>query len=369
MVTKMTKTKRRIVFGLLRNRAIDGGDDRTLALIAPALAYTKPRGPHASNANRSAWRSNMTTAGGHVAALREDALDVLRTSTDPNHLSTALRNAWPQPYPRGTGSAALEKDDIFGRHWMTFLCLFKPRGLDIDTSCEYTYRVAPNQARADAYASFLSELVQRKRRFDVSALYMTFPQCVREFVRAPRVLKGVFRLLCAIGVKLPTQAISELFDRRVLDDFDGVANATRRTAAWTRLFKLIRCIARTKAEKLYVVKRYIATVRNPVAREINDVVGHAKSLLSVADQAHFLLSVVRRQRPEPSAAVVRAVLGTLTRERLARLLAQYARLNARNRVQPRGNGSSGRLSDSVTTHLTNRLRTWGVLRNTRNSRR
>lgn len=361
----VTRANRQTVFNVMRNRAVQAGNGQTLVHLAPSMAYDKPRGPYATNAARRAWSFNMSAASSHVNELRKDALEILRTSDDLNMLKKALRAAWPNP--RGTGSTALEDRDIFVKHWMIFLCLFRPRGLQIDFRCDYDYRVQPNQKRADAYASFLAELVRRQRQIDVAALHMTFPQCVREYVRAPRYLKGVFQLLCAMGTKRPKEAISELFDRRVLDNFDGVANADRRAAAWTRVFKLIRCIARTKAQKLAVLERYIARVRDPVARDINDLVRHAKSYPSIADQARFLWSVVHHQRLEPPAAVIRAVLGTMTRDRLARFLVQYARLDTRNRVQTRG--SVGRLSRSVTNHITTRLKAWGVLKNSRTARR
>ena len=360
----VTPTQRRTVFNVMQHRALKSGNSETLVHLAPAMAYTKPRGPLATQNQKHAWKFNMSQANGFVSSLRQDALEILRTSDDPKDLKNALLAAWPNPV--GKGAAALNDRQLFTKHWLTFLYLFRPRGVILYNYHEYM--VDPDQNLADAYASFLSELVKRRRGDYDAILSMTFAQCVVEFVRAPRFLGGVFQLLCAMGNKQPKDAAASLFDRRVrkmLGEMQG-ANA-RRAAAWTRLLKLVRCIARTKVEKMSVLKMYINTVHPPVAREINDLVRHAKSMLGAPDQARFLWDVIHQRRPEPSAAVARAVLGSMTRDRLPRLMGHYARLNARNRVQTR----AGRLqlSNAITARLTNRLTTWGVLRNSRRGTR
>lgn len=363
IIIMVTLPNRRTVFNVMQHRALNGGNAETLVHLAPAMAYTKPRGPLATQKQKNAWKWSMSQANGFVSSLREDALEILHTSDDPKKLKTALLTAWPNPV--GKGAAELNDRELFAKHWLRFLYLFRPHGVQLYDYSQY--RANSDQNLADAYASFLSELIKRQRGDDYFAiLAMTIEECVVEFVRAPRLLGGVFRLLCA-ALKRPLKRVGILFSgvRKMLGEMQG-ANA-RRAAAWTRILKLVRCIARTKVDKLAVLKMYITTVHTPVAREINDLVRHAKSLPSVPDQARFLWNVVHQRRPDPSAAVARAVLGSMTRDRLPRLMGQYARLNTRNRVQTRAGRLS--LSNATTTHLTNRLATWGVLRNSRRGTR
>lgn len=314
----VNNNNRKAVFNVVRNHAIAGGHAARLENLVHGMAYNRPR---TTNQARAGWQRNMNRARTIVMPRRTHYTEILTTSRDPAQLMNALRQKANISY--------LSQERIRA-HIGYFSRALIPRE-------QFNFYDEPNYDQADAYGIFLAELLRRRTEytpFDTNI--PAFTMWIAEYMRAPRFLPGVFVFLCALSKPRCMKVLRDLFASSwfVLPELERPDS--NRTTRWNRLFKLIRCITTTKAEKLAALRLYVTKVNDPIAREVTQLTRLAKSRVSIADQAHFMRDIITKRRPEPSVALARAIFQPMTPASLRPFFDAYARLEAPRRIHTRG---------------------------------